>query len=150
MPMRPALKLDVNKTTRPKSIESTRYESSPSRGSSSSFSSPVTEEDEDMYQQLPRKPSVVMMEPTTMDPMYFQRLQQLQFQHYQQQQMYLLSQNNGVFFPPRTDYTKRRSQQQRRSHPKVSQTDLRRRAEMLRSSSEYPMNYYYYRRSSYH
>jgi type II secretory pathway pseudopilin PulG len=97
------------------------------------------------------------------DPMYYQRLQQYQYQQQlqyqqaialqQQQQLYLLSQNPGAFFPPTTrvieestqPYNGKRhssgqsynhKQSRGHHHGKVSNTDLRRRAEMLRNSTE--------------
>lgn len=152
MKTKPELKLDVNKTkkTRPTSFES-------SRGSCSSFSSPVTEEDEDVYEYPPQRKMPMMMEP---DPMYLQRLysyqQQLQYQHQLQQQQQLQQQMyfQSMFYAPPPPHWTEDPRHKRRSHPhhsrkphKVSQTDLRRRAEMMRSSS---VDVNYYRRSSYH
>lgn len=132
--------------------------STPSR--SSSINCPLTDEEEPMSppthrrmtsqeqstneQYTNNKPAMEMM-----DPMYYQRMQQYQLQlqyqtqlQYQQammyqQQQYLRAQTPMVYLPsvspPPRDASKRR-------HMPVSNTDMRRRAEMLRNAAEFSSN----------
>ncbi|MBM6385787.1 MAG: hypothetical protein JSY10_17660 [Paenibacillus sp.] len=94
------------------------------------------------------KPTIEMM-----DPMYYQRMQQYQLQlqyqaqlqyqqtMLQQQQLYLRAQTPMTYLPTPTISSSARDNKKQASnkkrHIRVSSTDMRRRAEMMKNAAEF-------------
>ncbi|KAG2230938.1 hypothetical protein INT48_001454 [Thamnidium elegans] len=152
----------VSYTRKPHSIESIQDDiSSPSR--SSSIICPLTDEDEPispthrriMTEQSTHEQYTNNNKPTIemMDPMYYQRMQQYQLQlqyqaqlqyqqtMLQQQQLYLRAQTPMTYLPTPTISSSARDNKKQASnkkrHIRVSSTDMRRRAEMMKNAAEF-------------
>jgi hypothetical protein len=133
-----------------------------SRASSSSSATPLTEDDQ-VPEDYFRKHSLKHIPSNDKDPyysrrsmkeidLYYQQLYQQQFQfqlalqQQQQQQMYYAQ---PIYMPaPRVEESKRYSSRHHHHHHKPTNTDIRRRAEMIRTSND--SQRHSHRQHSYH